>query len=159
MTVDAAALCLKSGNACVLRGGKEAHCTNRILTDIIQQALEQCGLSKNTVVSILDPDRELVHRLLEMRGDIDLVMPPAEGAGLIRFVVDHSRIPVIETGTGVCHTYIDCSADLDKAVPIAVNAKTQRPSVCNAMETLLVHEKTAQALFGKTVSHPARQRR
>ncbi len=148
VTVDAAALCLKSGNACVLRGGKEAHCTNRILTDIIQQALEQCGLSKNTVVSILDPDRELVHRLLEMRGDIDLVIPRG-GAGLIRFVVDHSRIPVIETGTGVCHTYIDCSADLDKAVPIAVNAKTQRPSVCNAMETLLVHEKTAQAFLGK----------
>lgn len=148
VTVDAASLCLKSGNACVLRGGKEAHYTNSILTDIIQQALTECGIAANAVFSILDPDRRLVHRLLEMRGDVDLVIPRG-GAGLIRFVLENSRVPVIETGTGICHTYIDRSADLDKATAIAVNAKTQRPSVCNAMETLLVHEAAAPAFLSK----------
>lgn len=150
VTIDAAALCLKSGNASILRGGKEAHYTNAALTDVIHEALALYRVPAEAVTSILDPDRALVDTLLTMRGEIDLVIPRG-GAGLIRFVVEHSTVPVIETGSGVCHTYIDKDADMDKAIAIAVNAKVQRPSVCNAMETLLVHrdraEECARRLF------------
>lgn len=143
VTVDAAALCLKSGNACILRGGKEAHFTNAALTDLIRRVLKDCGLPEDAVISILDPDRQIVNRLLTLREYVDLVIPRG-GAGLIRFVVDTSTVPVIETGSGVCHTYVDADADLEKAVPIIVNAKVQRPSVCNAMETLLIHRAVAE---------------
>ena len=146
VTVDAAALCLKSGNACLLRGGREAHHTNAALTRIIQKALREEGLPEETVTSILDPDRQLVPFLLHMRGIVDLAIPRG-GAGLIRFVVETSTVPVIETGAGVCHTYVDKEADLAKAIPVIVNAKAQRPSVCNAMETLLVHEDIAEAFL------------
>ncbi len=142
VTADAAALCLKSGNACVLRGGKEAHFTNEAMTDILHEVLRGAGVEEAAVTSILDPDRSLVHTLLTLRGLIDLVIPRG-GAGLIRSVVETSTVPVIETGSGVCHTYVDKDADLAKALPVIVNAKTQRPSVCNAMETLLIHQQIA----------------
>ena len=143
VTVDAACLAVKSGNACILRGGKEAHFTNAALTDLIRRVLKDCGLPEDAVISILDPDRQIVNRLLTLREYVDLVIPRG-GAGLIRFVVDTSTVPVIETGSGVCHTYVDADADLEKAVPIIVNAKVQRPSVCNAMETLLIHRAVAE---------------
>lgn len=142
VTADAAALCLKSGNACVLRGGKEAHFTNEAMTDILHEVLRGAGVEEAAVTSILDPDRSLVHTLLTLRGLVDLVIPRG-GAGLIRSVVETSTVPVIETGSGVCHTYVDKDADLAKALPVIVNAKTQRPSVCNAMETLLIHQQIA----------------
>ncbi len=148
VTVDAAALCLKSGNACILRGGKEAHYTNEAITSLIHGALRKHGLPEETVTSILDPDRSLVNTLLTMRSVVDLAIPRG-GAGLIRFVVETATVPVIETGSGVCHTYVDKSADLDKAIPIILNAKTQRPSVCNAMETLIIHKEIAGALVPK----------
>lgn len=143
VTADAAALCLKSGNACVLRGGKEAHFTNAAMTEILHDVLRQAGIEEAAVTSILDPDRRLVNKLLTLRGLIDLAIPRG-GAGLIRFVVETSTVPVIETGSGVCHTYVDRAADLEKALPIVINAKTQRPSVCNAMETLLIHQDIAE---------------
>ena len=146
VTVDAAALCLKSGNACILRGGREAHATNAALTAVIQRVLAGAGLPVEAVTSILDPDRSLVTALLQMRQVVDLAIPRG-GAGLIRFVVETSTVPVIETGSGVCHTYVDKDADFKKAIPIIVNAKAQRPSVCNAMETLLVHEAAAEAFL------------
>lgn len=144
VTADAAALCLKSGNACVLRGGKEAHFTNAAMTEILHDVLRWAGLPEAAVTSILDPDRALVQQLLTLRGLVDLAIPRG-GAGLIRSVVETSTVPVIETGSGVCHTYVDKSADLAKALPIVLNAKTQRPSVCNAMETLLIHKDIAPA--------------
>lgn len=142
VTVDAAVLALKSGNACILRGGKEAHYTNAALTSIIRNAIKEAGLPEDAVYSILDPAHELVDVLLHMRGIVDLVIPRG-GKRLIERVVTGSSVPVIETGSGVCHTYIDKDADLAKALPIVVNAKVQRPSVCNAMETLLVHKDVA----------------
>lgn len=145
VTVDAAALCLKSGNACILRGGKEAHYTNAALTGLIQKVLNDRGLPSAAVTSILDPERSLVNTLLTMRDIVDLAIPRG-GAGLIRFVVENSTVPVIETGSGICHTYVDQTADPDKAIPIILNAKTQRPSVCNAMETLLIHKDAAPQL-------------
>lgn len=148
VTVDAAVLCLKSGNACILRGGKEAHFTNAALTQVIQKALVSCNVPKQAVFSILDPSHELVNELLHLRGIIDLVIPRG-GHRLIQTVVSNSSVPVIETGSGVCHTYVDKEADLDKAVRIIVNAKVQRPSVCNAMETLLIHKDAADAAVKK----------
>lgn len=145
VTVDAAALCLKSGNACILRGGKEAHYTNAALTGLIQKVLNDRGIPSAAVTSILDPERSLVNTLLTMRDIVDLAIPRG-GAGLIRFVVENSTVPVIETGSGICHTYVDQTADPDKAIPIILNAKTQRPSVCNALETLLIHKDAAPKL-------------
>lgn len=146
VTVDAAALCLKSGNACILRGGKEAHYTNEALTSILQKALQNKNLPSASVISILDPERSLVNTLLTMRDVVDLAIPRG-GAGLIRFVVENSTVPVIETGSGICHTYVDQTADMTQAIPIILNAKTQRPSVCNAMETLLIHREIAPQLI------------
>ena len=146
VTVDAAALCLKSGNACILRGGKEAHYTNEALTGTIRSVLHGAGVPPEAVTSILDPDRALADALLHMRDQVDLVIPRG-GAGLIRFVVENSTVPVIETGSGICHTYVDKDADLSKALSVVINAKVQRPSVCNAMETLLVHRDAAAAFL------------
>ena len=148
VTVDAAALCIKSGNACILRGGKEAHFTNVALTNLIQSVLESHGVRKEAVSSILDPNRELMNTLLSMKDCVDLAIPRG-GAKLIRFVTETATVPVIETGSGICHTYIDKAADPAKAVAIAVNAKTQRPSVCNAMETLLIHRDIASVMVPK----------
>lgn len=143
VTVDAAALCIKAGNACVLRGGSEAIASNTALTSVIRQGLKAAGLPENGVNIIENTDRALVKELLTLRGFIDLAIPRG-GAGLIRMVVDTATVPCIETGSGVCHVYVDKDADLSMAVKIVENAKVSRPSTCNAMETLLVHRDVAK---------------
>lgn len=141
VTVDAAALCLRSGNSVILRGGHEALNTNIALVRIIRGVLSRFG-AENAVTLIEDTDRENVNLLLSLRGYVDLAIPRG-GAGLIRSVVENARVPVIETGAGNCHIYVHESADIPMAVKITVNAKAQRPSVCNAAETLLCDEKIA----------------
>ena len=143
VTVDAAALCIKAGNACVLRGGSEAIASNTALTAVIREGLKAAGLPENSVNILENTDRALVKELLTLRGFIDLAIPRG-GAGLIRMVVDTATVPCIETGSGVCHVYVDKDADLSMAVKIVENAKVSRPSTCNAMETLLVHRDVAK---------------
>ena len=142
VTVDAAALCIKTGNACVLRGGKEAIETNRVLVSIMRSALADMGLSPDGICLIDNTTRESSTALMKMRGLVDLLVPRG-GAGLIRSVVDNAEVPVIETGAGNCHIYIDDTADIDMAVNVAINAKMSRPAVCNAVETMLVHRDIA----------------
>ena len=142
VTVDIACLCFKSGNAVVLRGGSEAIFSNVALAHVIHDAGVAAGAPMHWVQLIEDTDRALVHRLLQAKGEIDLVIPRG-GAGLINFVVENATVPVIETGAGVCHTYVDEHADLEKAQRIVVNAKTRRYSICNALDTLLVHAAVA----------------
>lgn len=139
VTVDAAALCIKTGNACVLRGGKEAINTNRVLVALMKRALSELGFSSDAVALVDDTSRESSFALMKQRGLVDLLVPRG-GKGLIRSVVENAAVPVIETGAGNCHLYVDESADIDMAVKVAINAKLSRPSVCNAIETLLVHE-------------------
>ncbi len=146
VTADAAALCLKSGNACILRSGKEAIRSSLAIHAVIADALEAVGLDRDAVQLVNTPDRTVVDRLLQAEGKIDLVIPRG-GEGLIRAVTEKSRIPVIKHYKGVCHTYVDADADLDMAESVSVNAKVQRPSVCNAMETLLVHAEVAGAFL------------
>lgn len=156
VTVDAAALCIKTGNACILRGGKEAIGTNRALTNIMRDALVDTGFSPDAVSLVADTTRESANELMKMRGQIDLLVPRG-GAGLIRSVVENATVPVIETGAGNCHIYIDYNADLDMAVNVALNAKLSRPSVCNAVETMLVHESVAGEFlpkFAAALTHP-----
>ena len=143
VTVDSAALCLKTGNAVVLRGGKEAINTNKALVAIIKDALEACGFDRNTVGLIESTDRESANALMSMRGLVDVLIPRG-GKGLINACVQNSKVPVIETGAGNCHLYVDEYADIEKAIKIAVNAKCSRPSVCNAIETVLVHSSVAK---------------
>ena len=143
VTVDAAALCIKSGNACVLRGGSEAIASNTALTAVIREGLKAAGLPENSVNILENTDRALVKELLTLRGFIDLAIPRG-GAGLIRMVVDTATVPCIETGSGVCHVYVDKDADLSMAVKIVENAKVSRPSTCNAMEPLLVPRDVAR---------------
>ena len=143
VTVDAGALCFKTANATILRGGKEAFRTNRIIVSIMQDVLEAHDLPREAIQLVEVLDREAVSVLLQQRRYIDVVIPRG-GAGLIQRVVRDSMIPVIETGSGICHTYVDAKANIDMAVDIAVNAKVQRPSVCNSMETLLVHSSIAK---------------
>ena len=143
VTVDAGALCFKTANATILRGGKEAFRTNRIIVSIMQDVLEAHDLPRAAIQLVEVLDREAVSVLLQQRRYIDVVIPRG-GAGLIQRVVRDSMIPVIETGNGICHTYVDAEANIDMAVDIAVNAKVQRPSVCNSMETLLVHSSIAK---------------
>ena len=143
VTVDAGALCFKTANATILRGGKEAFRTNRIIVSLMQDVLEAHDLPRAAIQLVEVLDREAVSVLLQQRRYIDVVIPRG-GAGLIQRVVRDSMIPVIETGSGVCHTYVDAEANIDMAVDIAVNAKVQRPSVCNSMETLLVHSSIAK---------------
>jgi len=143
VTVDAAVLCIKSGNAVVLRGGSEAICSNLALCKSIQTALVKTGLPAECVQVLSDTSRETASALMKMNGYIDVLIPRG-GAGLIKTVVQNATVPVIETGAGNCHVYVDDSADLEKAVNIIDNAKTQRPSVCNAAENLLVHEAVAE---------------
>ena len=156
VTVDAGALCFKTANATILRGGKEAFRTNRIIVSIMQDVLEAHDLPREAIQLVEVLDREAVSVLLQQRRYIDVVIPRG-GAGLIQRVVRDSMIPVIETGSGICHTYVDAEANIDMAVDIAVNAKVQRPSVCNSMETLLVHSSIAKefllALETKLVHH------
>jgi len=142
VTVDAASLCLKSGNAVILKGGSEAIHSNTILADIIRGALSETGLPKNAVQLIPTTDREAVNILLSLEGDVDLIIPRG-GEGLIRFVTENSRIPVLKHYQGVCHVYVDEFADLAMAEEICFNSKVQRPGVCNSMETMLVHEMIA----------------
>ena len=143
VTVDAGALCFKTANATILRGGKEAYRTNRVIVSIMQDVLEANDLPRAAIQLVEVLDREAVSVLLQQRRYIDVVIPRG-GAGLIQRVVRDSMIPVIETGSGICHTYVDAEANIDMAVDIAVNAKVQRPSVCNSMETLLVHSSIAK---------------
>jgi len=148
VTVDAAALCLKSGNATILRGGKEALHSNIALAKLFCRALEEAGLPAHAVQLIETTDREAINVLLQLNDCIDLVIPRG-GEGLIRTVVHNSTIPVIKHYAGVCHVYVDEFADLAQAVAITVNAKVQRPGVCNAAETLLVHERVAKEFLPK----------
>lgn len=150
VTVDVAALCLKAGNAVVLRGGSNAFETNLVLTKIIRESLKSAGLPEDAVVMIEDTDREAILKLLKMRDYLDLVIPRG-GAGLIKTVVENSTVPVIETGTGNCHVYVEKSADEQLAVEITFNAKVERPSVCNAAETLLVDEEIASQFLPKII--------
>ena len=143
VTVDAAALCLKSGNACVLRGGSEAIRSNKKIVEVLQAAATEAGIPEHAIEFIDILDRDAVIVMCKMRGLIDVIIPRG-GAGLIARVVENASVPVIETGTGVCHIFVDKTADFDMAINIAVNAKTSRPSVCNAMETLLIHRDIAE---------------
>ena len=146
VTVDAAGLCLKTGNAVILRGGSEAIESNKILADILIGAASEAGLPAGTIALVETTDREAVNILLKLNRYIDVIIPRG-GAGLIRTVVENSTVPVIETGIGICHTYVDESADLSMAADIAFNAKVSRPGVCNSMETLLVHRSVADHLL------------
>ncbi len=143
VTIDISALCLKSGNAVILRGGKEAIHSNIALAKVVMEAIARAGVPDGAVQFIENTDRALVSHLLNMRGIIDLVIPRG-GAGLIKLVTENAAMPVVSGGIGVCHTYVDKSADLDKAVAIAYNAKVQRPTVCNALDSLLVHKDIAK---------------
>jgi glutamate-5-semialdehyde dehydrogenase len=138
VTIDIASLCLKSGNACVLRGGSEAIRSNTVLARIAREAQTEAGVPEGALQLIESTDRALVAEMLTLRQYIDLVVPRG-GAELIRFVAENARMPVLTGGVGVCHTYVDASADLEKAVAIAFNAKTRNWSICNALDTLLVH--------------------
>ena len=142
VTPDAATLCLKSGNAVILRGGKEAICSNKCVVSLIREVLREQCLDENAVSLIEDTTRESATVLMGMRGYIDVLIPRG-GKGLIKSVVENARVPVIETGAGNCHLYVDESADLDIAIKVALNAKCSRPSVCNAIETILLHEAVA----------------
>ncbi len=138
VTVDISALCLKSGNACILRGGREAFHSNLTLAGMLRRAIAGAGVPEGAIQFVDNTDRALVEPMLKMKEHIDLLIPRG-GAELVRFVAETASMPVVTGGVGVCHTYVDRSADLDKAVRIAYNAKVQRPTVCNAMDTLLVH--------------------
>lgn len=142
VTVDSAVLCLKTGNAVVLRGGKEAINTNKAIVAVLKRALSDCELDPHCIELVTNTDRESAHSLMSMRGKVDVLIPRG-GKGLIKSVVDNARVPVIETGAGNCHLYVDDSADVNMAVNVAVNAKCSRPSVCNAVETVLVHASIA----------------
>lgn len=142
VTADVAGLCLKSGNAVILKGGSEAMESNKTVAAILAQAAEGAGIPAGSIQFIDTSDRQAVQELIHMNGLVDVVIPRG-GAGLIQAVVRNASVPVIETGAGVCHTYVDKDADVEMAMKIAFNAKVQRPSVCNAMETLLVHKDIA----------------
>ncbi|EFS8900752.1 glutamate-5-semialdehyde dehydrogenase, partial [Salmonella enterica] len=143
VTVDVASLCLKTGNAVILRGGKETYRTNAATVRVIQKALKACGLPEAAVQAIDNPDRSLVNEMLRMDKYIDMLIPRG-GAGLHKLCREQSTIPVITGGIGVCHIFVDSSADIAPALKIIVNAKTQRPSTCNTVETLLVHQDIAE---------------
>jgi len=143
VTLDVASLCLKTGNAAILRGGKETWRTNAATVKVIQQALEECGLPAGAVQAIESPDRALVNEMLRMDKYIDMLIPRG-GAGLHKLCREQSTIPVITGGIGVCHIFVDETAEIEPALKIIVNAKTQRPSTCNTVETLLVHQHIAE---------------
>lgn len=148
VSVDAATICIKSGNAVLLRGGKEAIKTNTILVELMKKAINKNGVSSDIVELITDTTRESANEMMKMHGILDVLIPRGS-AGLINSVASNSNVPVIETGTGNCHIYVDDSADIDMAVDIAVNAKTSRPSVCNAAESLVVHKDIASLFLNK----------
>ncbi len=150
VTVDAAALCLKSGNVCILRGGKEAIRSNRCVTALMRQALEQAGLPADCISLVQDTSHETANELMHLDGYVDVLIPRG-GAGLIRAVAKEASVPVIRTGEGVCHLYVDQDADLDMAAKVLFNAKCSRPSVCNAVECVLVHRDIAAAFWEKAL--------
>ena len=165
VTSDAAALALKSGNVCILRSGKEALRSARAIVKALQQGLGACGLDPALIQILEDPSRESARQLMQADGYVDLLIPRG-GAGLIRTCMEQASVPCIQTGTGICHVYVDASADFEMALNIIENAKTSRPSVCNAEEVLLVHEAAAerflpllqQRLCGKAAPHPVELR-
>ena len=158
VTADAFGLCFKAGNACILKGGSDALSSNLAITESLRASLKECGINPDAVQLITDTDRAVTEQFMRMNEYVDVLIPRG-GAGLIRAVVEHSTVPVIETGTGNCHIYVDAYADLAKAIPIIINAKTQRIGVCNACESLVIHESVrerflpmlAQALREKNV--------
>lgn len=150
VTVDAAALCLKSGNVCILRGGKEAIRSNRKAAELMRAALKAAGLPEDCVSLVQDTGHETANELMHLDGYVDVLIPRG-GSGLIRAVAREASVPVIRTGEGVCHIYVDDEADLDMGARILYNAKCSRPSVCNAVECLLVQEDAAEAFFQKAV--------
>ena len=150
VTVDAAALCLKSGNVCILRGGKEAIRSNRKAAELMRAALKSAGLPEDCVSLVQDTSHETANELMHLDGYVDVLIPRG-GAGLIRAVAKEAGVPVIRTGEGVCHIYVDSEADLDMGAEILYNAKCSRPSVCNAAECLLVQEDVAEAFLKKAV--------
>lgn len=146
VTIDVASLCLKTGNAVILRGGKETVNTNQAMVEVIQLALKKCGLPAAAVQSIDNPDRALIKELLKLDRYVDMIIPRG-GAGLHKLCKENSTIPVIVGGIGVCHTFVDETADVDKALTVIENAKTQRPSTCNTLETLLVQRSIASSFL------------
>ena len=148
VTVDAATLCFKAGNTVILRGGSDAINSNKALVVLMRTALRNCGVNENAVQLVEDTSRAVANAMMKLNKYIDLLIPRG-GGGLIHAVIENATIPVIQTGEGNCHVYVDESADIDMAVNIINNAKTQRPSVCNAIENILVHEKAAPELFRK----------
>lgn len=146
VTADAFGLCFKTGNAVILKGGKDAFYSNQAITKVLQEALEEEEICRQAVQLIENNDREVTTAFMRLNQYVDVLIPRG-GAGLIRTVVENSTVPVIETGTGNCHIYIDEAADLEKAIPIVLNAKTQRIGVCNACESLLVHQKIADRIL------------
>ena len=148
VTVDAATLCFKAGNTVILRGGSDAINSNKALVGLMRTALRNCGVNGNAVQLVEDTSRAVANAMMKLNKYIDLLIPRG-GGGLIHAVIENATIPVIQTGEGNCHVYVDESADIDMAVNIINNAKTQRPSVCNAIENILVHEKAAPELFRK----------
>ena len=150
VTADAFALCLKTGNTTILRGGKEAILTNMKIVEIIGKGLEKVGLPKEAVQLVEDISREASVQMMKMNGYLDVLIPRG-GRGLIKSVIENSTVPIIETGEGNCHMYIDAFADLEKAITITINAKTHRPGVCNAIETLLIHKDIAPKILPELV--------
>ncbi|UZT82283.1 glutamate-5-semialdehyde dehydrogenase [Caproicibacterium sp. BJN0003] len=148
VTSDAAALCLKAGNAVILRGGREAIHSNLCVADLMREAVKEAGLPQDSIQIVEDTSHESANEMMNLTGYLDVLIPRG-GRGLIQMVVKNARVPVIETGAGNCHVYVDDSADLDMAANIIYNAKTSRPSVCNAIETILVHEKVAEEALPK----------
>lgn len=148
VTSDAAALCLKSGNTVILRGGKEAINSNKIIAKIMRDAVKEAGMPEDVIQLVEDTSRDSANELMTMNKYVDVLIPRG-GAGLIQAVVKNATVPVIETGVGNCHIYVDKDADMDKAADIVFNAKTSRPSVCNAAESLLVHKDVAEAVLVK----------
>ncbi len=157
VTVDAAALCLKTGNAVVLRGGREALCTNLCLIGIMKDAISACGIDPD-ILGFIEPGvgHESANALMEARGLIDVLIPRG-GKNLIRAVVSGAKVPVIETGAGNCHLYVDSAADLDMATKVAINAKCSRPAVCNAIETMLVHRSVAKEFLPRFVDEVSKK--
>ena len=150
VTVDAAALCLKSGNVCILRGGREAIRSNRCVAELMREALQSAGLPEDCVSLVQDTSRETANELMHLDGYVDVLIPRG-GAGLIRTVAKEASVPVIRTGEGVCHLYIDSEADLDMGAEILYNAKCSRPSVCNAAECVLIHRDVLEPFLQRAV--------
>ena len=148
VTSDAASLAIKSGNVCILRGGKEAYRSSRAITDSLRQGLAEAGLPTDAVQLVYDTSRDSAEELMRARGYVDMLIPRG-GAGLIRACVEKSQVPCLETGTGICHIYVDKDADEEKALNIIDNAKTSRPSVCNACEAVLVHADISESFLPK----------